>query len=664
MAVIQLPQRPWRRAAFFFSMAAFATFLTNLSLTIWASTRDESQVKNGVGVVIQQSCSVVRIVNAALHVLINIVGAILLAGSNYCMQCLIAPTRAQVDVAHEKRQWLDIGVPSFRNFFSATWTVKIMWLLLGLSSLPLHLLYNSTIVTSTSTNLYYIYALPEETLIDRNTIDAPDASSAAEGERLFELIYDGSLDPITLGEFFEQYGKTFQSARGTVAFVIANGSYAHNESTGFPTLSGWPPVFRTDAEAITAVNWICDRNQEEIDGSCSEILEALQEKPERWINPFQVPSSDIKAIYSQRTEERCKILFNPKVGWIVTGLNILKGILMLCTALRSSEDPLLTLGDAIDSFLQNSDPHTVSMCLKSRQNFRKGQVSWSRSPEIFRRRRTRQVQGIRRRRLIAALSIMLFALAIWTLALCIGYSLLSAHTSALDWGLGAIREESLINFMIGSGDQALLTNILLANSPQAVLSIIYVGYNSLFTNMCAASEWASYATHRKGLRVSTEAQGYQKETYFLQLPYRWSLPLIAMSGLVHWLISQSIFVVIIQSYTATEKDKFAMDSADLLSYVTCAWSPLGFILVIIGGSLMTVALFVTAFQRLSPSGMPMASSNSAAISAACHHDPAEKAAWEKLLKWGASPSHFVNGVGHCSFSSENVEQPLNGSLYA
>jgi hypothetical protein len=40
---------------------------------------------------------------------------VLLAGANYAFQLLSSPTRDEVNKAHEKKKWLDIGVPSFRN---------------------------------------------------------------------------------------------------------------------------------------------------------------------------------------------------------------------------------------------------------------------------------------------------------------------------------------------------------------------------------------------------------------------------------------------------------------------------------------------------------------------------------------------------------------------
>lgn len=60
-------------------------------------------------------CDAIRQLNTGLHVVVNLAGAVLLAGASYVFQVLTSPTREEVDVAHRKRQYLDIGVPSIRN---------------------------------------------------------------------------------------------------------------------------------------------------------------------------------------------------------------------------------------------------------------------------------------------------------------------------------------------------------------------------------------------------------------------------------------------------------------------------------------------------------------------------------------------------------------------
>ena len=125
---------------YWFACAAAVTFLINFIFTIWAATRVKNVV-DGVGVLQDHAkCAEIKSLNTGAHVLINALSAVMLAGSNFCMQCLSAPTRKQVDRAHRSGRWLDIGVTSVRNLFRVGWRNFGLWLVLGLSSVPLHLL--------------------------------------------------------------------------------------------------------------------------------------------------------------------------------------------------------------------------------------------------------------------------------------------------------------------------------------------------------------------------------------------------------------------------------------------------------------------------------------------------------------------------------------------
>jgi hypothetical protein len=103
----------------------------------------QSKYKPTEGVVsmYEGSCSWVKNMDIGTHFLINVLSTLLLGASNLCMQFLVAPTRAEVDRAHSKKRWLDIGVPSWRNLKSISGTRRGMWFILGLSSVPLHFMY-------------------------------------------------------------------------------------------------------------------------------------------------------------------------------------------------------------------------------------------------------------------------------------------------------------------------------------------------------------------------------------------------------------------------------------------------------------------------------------------------------------------------------------------
>jgi hypothetical protein len=96
-------------------------------------------LKTHSNLLIRRTGGTVSRADSALHIAINIMGTLLLGASNYTMQCISSPTRGEIDKAHSKGRYLDIGLPSLRNLEG--WRKKILfWLLVG-STMPLHFLY-------------------------------------------------------------------------------------------------------------------------------------------------------------------------------------------------------------------------------------------------------------------------------------------------------------------------------------------------------------------------------------------------------------------------------------------------------------------------------------------------------------------------------------------
>lgn len=221
-------------------------------------------------------------------------------------------------------------------------------------------------------------------------------------------------------------------------------------------------------------------------------------------------------------------------------------------------------------------------------------------------------------------------------------------------GFGKITGNNLLNVnaTLGGG-------ILLANMPQAVLSYLYLAFNALYTNMFVGKEWTTYMDARKPLRV-TSPIGQQRATYWLNVPFRYAIPMTILSGLFHWLTSQSIFLVQVTILDAYERQPYRKIS-------TCGLSPVAIIMCTILGTIIAVGGFVMGRFRYAP-GMPVVGSCSAAISAACHPLPEDTDASLMPVQWGAVTSGERSGggqpVGHCAFSSLPVEIPIPGRLYA
>lgn len=222
-------------------------------------------------------------------------------------------------------------------------------------------------------------------------------------------------------------------------------------------------------------------------------------------------------------------------------------------------------------------------------------------------------------------------------------------------GFGTVTGKNLLDARL-----PLMGGIFLANFPQALLSYIYLVFNALFTSMFIAREWSNFGVLRKSLRV-TLPFGQQRETYWLNIPFRYAIPMTVVSAVFHWFASQSIFLVQISVTNVNTRD-----NPDQVS--TCGYSPVAVILTAVTATF--IALCGVSLGRLKlPVGIPLASSCSAAISAACHPPAEDVNASLMPVQWGAV-THIREGdadgetIGHCSFSSFPVEIPITGRLYA
>ena len=176
--------------------------------------------------------------------------------------------------------------------------------------------------------------------------------------------------------------------------------------------------------------------------------------------------------------------------------------------------------------------------------------------------------------------------------------------------------------------------------------------------MLLAKEWSAFASKRSFLRVTTPI-GRQRSTYRLQLPYRYGVPLLVGSGTLHWLVSQSIFLA-----RVTVLDSLKLENS---SISTCGYSLMALIFAVILGSIIVLVGIAYGFRKTS-GGIPLVGSCSGAISAACHPPAADVNASSKRVMWGAVAAVNINDsddrVGHCCFTSFEVEAPIVGRLYA
>lgn len=205
-----------------------------------------------------------------------------------------------------------------------------------------------------------------------------------------------------------------------------------------------------------------------------------------------------------------------------------------------------------------------------------------------------------------------------------------------------------------SPDLSLLYHIIIANAPQIGLSIWYLSFNNFLTSLSIVREWNGFSKAKKALRVSQDASGSQISTRFLSLPTLDSACLMIIAALLHWLVSESFFIVDIDVLDPNGNPVLS-DSVNVIGF-----SVLGMMIVLIILGVLNFIVLTLGWLRQFPASMPVVGTCSAGISAACH-PIGEGDISEKLVSWGEVSRRDYEG--HCSFTSREVGMPVISHVY-
>ena len=441
-------------------------------------------------------------------------------------------------------------------------------------------------------------------------------------------------------------------------------------------------------------SWMCSTS--EVIGGKSCTSGSNPKAPNPWLLTPQ--HFEVDHCLSQSTTEQCSLQYSFIILLIVIGCDIAKILAMSATLFMLSERPLTTIGDAIASFLERPDVHTRGCCLmeqKQARQIRQNSISrwrlWkSTKPSyhpannafaerlglgtaVWKQETKRWLSAPSKSRWVAfgLLYVSLLAASLVVLELGIRKLHQMGIDDPFDQGFGSINPNAIFTYpatfsaqnlnttytvVQTNKSQTLFADVIIVNTPQLLFSTLYFLYNGMFTSMVTAAEWATFASVRKALRVSRPSKG-QRSTYWLQLPWKYSIPLMSVSILLHWLVSRSLFIVRINVFGWDEMEQPDRDIS------ACGYSPLAILIVILVVVLSLIVMLVAGWQKLTP-GIPVCGSNSLAIAAACHYsESGDPEVARKPLLWGVTKPAEKGSPGHCSMSDEDVEKPIEGMTY-
>ena len=364
------------------AVVAAVVLVMNAIFTIWAVLSCGAQ--NGLGTLHDGSCKRITTLTFWAHLAINVLSTLLLGASNYSMQCLSSPTRNEIDKAHGKGVWLDIGVPSVRNLRWLSTTRIILWWLLAVSSVPLHLLYNSAVFSTLGSHEYSFFLVSSE-------------------------FCDGA--PFSLSPYADAVDPDYRATKALEAYQKNRTSLKRLEREKCVEVYS-APIISSNSDLLLVSN-ISNFTNSLLD--FGNILPKLNAEtyPDFVPGAFFIPAPDLgyskgyldgsdtqgwlQYCLSVPAEEHCKIQFSLAIMIAVIVCNLIKTICMSMIAWNRGPEPLVTLGDAIASFLDRPDVTTEGGCIAARLRFEKSK-SWNLLSSRWDPKRLRWFRAASRRR--------------------------------------------------------------------------------------------------------------------------------------------------------------------------------------------------------------------------------------------------------------------------
>ena len=392
-----------RRGTALFIQIFISTAVLVFNIFVMIYVAEKYGRSNGFGEIYQGDCNLVARYNTVVHLGINILSTLLLGSSNYCAQLLVAPTRSEIDRAHRKRDWLDIGVPSLRNLWKKRIARKrkAAWTLLMISSVLLHLFWNSAVFAARPFSSYQIVTVTSDYLADAGPWPTQN------NQTLYMLRNTEKLFRLNKTQCIERYTDS-TLAQKDVLVVAANLTMQDHASlmdgnTSSSLLYESPNV-NDGPEWILGQSWLCSAYAAPVTETgiwcTADFLLAreadwtVMEFP--WLNNTfpEVDKSiwvDVDYCLSAGVETLdsfCALRYSPEILLIVCLLNLGKCAVICYTAYlhhqydknSGEKASLVTVGDAAASFLVEEDATTENLSFASRDEFTRNKWPTKRSP--------------------------------------------------------------------------------------------------------------------------------------------------------------------------------------------------------------------------------------------------------------------------------------------
>ncbi|KAL5622202.1 hypothetical protein BROUX41_006147 [Berkeleyomyces rouxiae] len=627
----------WRAGVLFNLGLIFTMLMLLMAVFVAVITRTKSLSKQDT--MFTGACGNVKSISYGLHVITSVMAIVLLVTGNYIFQVLSSPTRAEVVAAHEKKWWVDIGIPSFRNlaYISSGRTVIIVILLLAV--FIAQVLYKSIVFVS-HTSAIYNMAVVSDTYLNGTTFNTQSSDNNAGGLDLDYLVLlqqtASEFSRLSTTDCVRDFASNLVSPFGILLLVTSQEDLAKGS------------LLQTAIEGTRLGDFADTITKSKIEAQGYNVDYCLA-----------LPSQD---------EQTCSIKINATLllaSALVTFIILLMVGAVFLTMAKFL--PLATLDDAINSFLNIPDNTTAGACLMTKADVKEGrwgQVGakewtpqdhyWFMSPSVTR----------------------------WTIWGLLWFIPVILVVIALALGLANDPLKSLSDFAMPISNQfrtfkagsSSSSIALLSGLPHLFPAALYMGTNALVSTYFLSNEMSQFVSSNqpKHLRLSSGVvRGNQMSSLYITIPHKWSLTIMAIFVGLSFVASQSIFMISVAylpSPMSTERKVRAIPGVGM-SGISMAILIVIFVILIalvVGLGLRRAGQFPMIDQG-TPTGNPMVlpgGTCSAVISSRCHASGHSDVSSEAIV-WGVVQGGNGGGsAGHATFSYREVGPLQPGNSYA
>ena len=190
-----------------------------------------------------------------------------------------------------------------------------------------------------------------------------------------------SYEDLTPSQCAKFYNTNFVSQRRNLFLITNRTSTAtfNNTLLAFFDIQGDDP---------SPTNWMCLNSMLGSPGCDTSKLTSMVANGHPWLVKLSAEEEvEIIGCRSEITDEKCKVQFSLGIMIAVICCNLVKACAMILTVVRSREPTLVTLGDAIDSFLRIPDPTTMGACFADRRFIdREWRRGWKTGPRQWKQK--------------------------------------------------------------------------------------------------------------------------------------------------------------------------------------------------------------------------------------------------------------------------------------